>query len=53
VFTDKAAADASRSSEIFQGMTANPHFAKLNIDEYEVLDGPTAVTTLSSVTTLS
>lgn len=45
VFTDKAAADASRETEAFRGMTANPHFAGLNIEEYAVLDAPTAITT--------
>jgi hypothetical protein len=44
LFTDKSAADASRNTEIFRGMTANPHFAKQHIEEYEVLDELTALT---------
>lgn len=47
LFVDEAAADASRGTEVFQGMAANRHFADLRIDEYAVLDGPTAITTLA------
>jgi hypothetical protein len=45
LFADRAAADASRDTELFRGMTANPHLADLRIDEFAVLDAPTRTTT--------
>ncbi len=45
LFTDQTAADASRDTEVFRGMTANPHFADLRVEEFAVLDAPTATTT--------
>jgi quinol monooxygenase YgiN len=45
LFTDRAAADASRDTPVFRAVTANPHFADLRIEEFDVLDAPTAVTT--------
>lgn len=46
LFADRAAADASRDTELFRGMTANPHFTDLHIDEFAVLDAPSRITTL-------
>jgi hypothetical protein len=37
-------ADASRSSELFTGMVAEPAFADLTVDEFSVLDEPSAIT---------
>lgn len=45
LFADQAAADASRNTELFHGMAANPHFTDLRIDEFAVLDAPTRTTT--------
>ncbi len=44
LFTDRAAADASRETEVFRSLAANPAFADLRVEEYAVLDAPTAVT---------
>lgn len=44
LFESRRAAEASRETEVFAGMRANPHFADLSISEFDVLAGPTAVT---------
>lgn len=44
VFESKAAADTSRATEIFAGMTNNPRFADLSITEYSTLETPTRIT---------
>jgi inactivated superfamily I helicase len=44
VFESKAAADASRATEIFAGMTNNPAFTDLSITEYSTLGAPTRIT---------
>lgn len=38
------AADAGRGTEIFRGMTTDPHLTELQIEEYDVLDAPTTMT---------
>jgi hypothetical protein len=45
VFDSKDAADASRSTELFQALTANPALADVTIREFDTLPAPTAVTT--------
>lgn len=47
VFDSQAAADASRSTEIFAGMTNNPAFTDLTITEYSTLESPTRITARS------
>jgi len=50
LFADKAAADASRESELFQAMTAaNAPFTDVRIEEYDVLAGPTGITSSQTV----
>ena len=44
LFADQAAADASRATDLFRGMEANPAFADLTVREYEVIDHLTAIT---------
>lgn len=44
VFESPAAAAASRDTELFQAMTANPAFTDVTISEFSVLTGPTTVT---------
>jgi hypothetical protein len=44
LFTDQAAADLSRATDLFTGMMRNAAFADLTVDEYHVLDELTAVT---------
>lgn len=44
LFASKEAADASRDTEVFRGMAANPAFTDLVIEEYDVLAAPTGVT---------
>jgi hypothetical protein len=44
LFTDRAAADASRRSDEYLAVAANPHFANLRVEEFAVLDDLTAVT---------
>lgn len=49
VFASKQAADASRGTDLFRGIEANPAFAGLDVVEYDVLAAPTAVTAAASV----
>ena len=44
VFSSKEAAVASRETDLFRGMAANPAFADMDVVEYDVLAVPTAVT---------
>jgi hypothetical protein len=44
LFDSREDADASRQSELFAGMVAEPAFADLEISEFSVLDEPSAVT---------
>lgn len=44
VFASKEAADASRETELFSGMASNPAFTDMDVVEYDVLEGPSAVT---------
>jgi hypothetical protein len=44
VFESPAAAAASRDTELFQAMAANPAFTDVTISEFAVLAGPTAIT---------
>lgn len=44
VFESKAAADASRTTETFVGMSNNPGFADLCVTEYSTLGTPTRIT---------
>ncbi len=44
VFASKADADRSRSTPLFAGLTANPAFVDLVIDEYDTLPEATATT---------
>jgi hypothetical protein len=51
VFDSKEAADASRETELFHGLAANPAFADLRVVEYDVLAAPTAATAVVPLTT--
>ncbi|MDN5933084.1 MAG: YdhR family protein [Pseudonocardia sp.] len=44
LFASKADADASRDTEIFRGMQADPAYAELTVREFETLAAPSAVT---------
>jgi hypothetical protein len=44
VFESPAAAAASRDTELFQTMAANPAFVDVTITEFTILPGPTATT---------
>ena len=44
LFATKADADRSRSTPLFAGLTANPAFSDLAIEEYETVPEATAVT---------
>ena len=44
VFESSAAAAASRDTDLFRTMVANPAFADVTISEFGVLSGPTAIT---------
>ena len=44
LFTDQAAADRSRTTDLFRGMATNPAFADLSVREFATLAAPTAVT---------
>jgi hypothetical protein len=49
VFESAEAADQSRRTELYRGMVTNPHFADIDVREFRVLDGPTALTTAQPV----
>ena len=44
LFESRDAAQASRGTAVFAGLLDSPHFEDLSIREFDVLDGPTAVT---------
>lgn len=44
LFTDRAAAERSRDTDLYRGMATNPAFADLSVREFDVLDGPTSIT---------
>jgi len=44
LFDTREAADCSRETDLFQLMRQSPYFTDLRIEEFEVLDAPTAVT---------
>jgi quinol monooxygenase YgiN len=44
LFESKEAADRSRATEIFAGMTDNPNFADLSVTEYGTVGAATAIT---------
>jgi hypothetical protein len=44
LFTDQAAADASRATDLFRNMERNPAFGDLTVHEYDVIDDLTAIT---------
>jgi hypothetical protein len=44
LFVDQAAADASRATDLFRKMEANPAFADLWVQEYGVIEHLTAIT---------
>ena len=44
LFADRESADRSRDTDVFRSMAANPAFADLSVREFDVLDGPTAIT---------
>ena len=44
VFESSEAAAASRETDLFRTMAANPVFVDVRISEFGVLDGPTAIT---------
>ena len=44
LFVDRASADRSRDTDLFQGIATNPAFTDLSVREFEVLDEPTAIT---------
>ncbi len=44
VFASRAAADLSRSTPLFGGLTDNPAFAELVVSEFATLEAPTQVT---------
>jgi hypothetical protein len=48
LFTDRAAADRSRNTELFRAMAAHPHFVDLRVEEFDVLDAATDITTLTT-----
>lgn len=45
LFDSQQAAEASRHTAVFTGMLTSPHFTDVSITEFDVLEGPTAVTT--------
>ena len=44
LFTDRAAADRSRDTDLYRSLTTNAAFADLSVREFDVLDEPTAIT---------
>jgi len=49
-FVDRASADRARATDLYRSMTANPAFADLSVREFDVLEGPTAITGAASTT---
>jgi hypothetical protein len=44
LFASQHDADRSRQTDLFRAMFANPALTDVTIDEYDVLDAPTAIT---------
>ncbi|MCV2489318.1 YdhR family protein [Geodermatophilus sp. YIM 151500] len=44
LFASREDADRSRDTDLFRGMCADPALREVTVREYDVLDGPTAVT---------
>jgi hypothetical protein len=44
LFVDRESADRSRDTDVFRSMATNPAFAHLDVQEFDVLDQPTAIT---------
>jgi hypothetical protein len=44
LFASKADADQSRSTALFEAMTANPALSDMSIEEFHTLEAPTSVT---------
>jgi len=44
LFASQQDADRSRQSDLFRGMFANPALKDVTVQEYELLDAPTAIT---------
>jgi len=48
LFASKHDADRSRETDLFQGMFANPALKDVAVQEYDVLEAPTAITAPTS-----
>jgi hypothetical protein len=44
LFATREDADRSRDTDLFRGMFANPAFQHVTVEEYDLLDAPTALT---------
>ena len=44
LFADRASADRTRDTDLYRSMAANPAFTDLSVQEFDVLDEPTAIT---------
>jgi hypothetical protein len=44
LFASQQDADSSRQTELFRGMFSNPALKDVTVQEYDVLDAPTAIT---------
>jgi len=44
LFATREDADRSRDTDLFTGMSANPALRQVSVQEYDVLEAPTAVT---------
>jgi len=44
LFATREDADRSRDTDLFRGMSANPALRQVSVQEYDLLDAPTAVT---------
>ena len=44
LFASQHDADCSRETDLFQGMHANPALTDVTVEEYDVLESPTAIT---------
>ena len=50
LFASQHDADRSRETDLFRGMFANPALTDVTVQEYDVLDAPTAITAATSQT---
>jgi hypothetical protein len=44
VWQDREAMEGYAETDIFKGMTANPHFKNLTVRDFELLEEPTRIT---------